>query len=310
LQKVLITGITGFTGSHLAEYLATLGVEVYGLALPLHEPYRQDCLKKVSKIYYIDIKEQAAVSKIIHIVEPDYIFHLAGLIISKDLKELLESNVLGTKNVLEAILDSEVRILIPGSAAEYGIVQEDELPITEATSLHPINNYGISKVGQTLLGYQFYFNYGCRVYIARPFNITGPGEPPNLVCSTIAMQVVNIQKKHLKPIIYVGNKETKRDFIDVRDVVKAYWAIINNGIPGQVYNVCSEEAHSIEEIVNIISMISNIKLDIQQDSARVRVVDIPIQIGKNEKIKKHTGWHPEIKFEKTQEDIVEYYMQK
>lgn len=307
MPKVLITGITGFTGSHLAKFLLDHGEEVYGLDIPGGEPADKDYLKEISDIHYADIREQIAVSKIIHTIKPDYIFHLAGLIACEDLKTLLEVNVLGTKNVLEAISSYNVKILIPGSAAEYGTVPKNKLPITENTPLHPIDTYGISKVAQTQLGYQFYKKHGYEIFIARPFNIIGPGEPQSLVCSTIAKQIANIQKKHLEPILYVGNIETERDFIDVRDVVKAYWAIVNNGIPGEIYNVCSGKAFSIKKIISLFLEISGVNFDVKQDPKRIKVTDIPTHMGENKKIRKQTGWHPEISLEETLKDLLEYY---
>lgn len=310
-MKALITGINGFTGGHLAEYLLELGLEVYGLDLPSSEADNRGYSRRISKIYYADVRDPLAICKIIHSVKPDYLFHLAGLITTENLKELLEINVLGTKNVLEAALSLGVKVLIPGSSAEYGAVPENTLPITEETPLYPINNYGISKVTQTLLGYQYYSEYGCQVYTVRPFNIIGPGEPSSLVCSAIAIQVVNVEKKGHKPIIYIGNIETMRDFIDVRDVVRAYWAVVNKGTPGEAYNVCSGTAYSIREVLAyLLEMSAEAKLEIKQDSSRIRAADVPIQVGKNKKIRNCTGWYPKISIKKTLKDLLEYYRRK
>lgn len=308
MNRALITGITGFTGTHLTKYLSGLGVEIYGIALPPEKIDREQYPEGISKIYYVDIRDETSVSEVIHEVKPDYLFHLAGSISGKTLKDLLEINVIGTRNVMSAIPSSDVKVFIPGSAAEYGRVPEDRLPISEDAPLYPISNYGISKVAQTLLGYHYYLNYGCQLYRARVFNITGPGEPANLVCSTIARQIADIKRSVKDHVIHIGNMETKRDFVDVRDVVRAYWAIIDNGEPGEIYNICSGKPHSIREIIEILSKISKVDFDIEQDSDKVRAVDIPVHVGDNKKIIEHTGWQPEIEFQKTLKDLLGYYL--
>ena len=310
MKKVLITGIAGFTGGHLVEYISKLDLEIFGLDLPSSNADFHNHLKHVSKIYYDDIRDENAISKIIRSIKPDYVFHLAGLIVDKDLKDFLEINVLGTKNILDAVQSIHTKVLIPGSGAEYGAVPKDKLPITEMAPLCPITNYGLSKVTQILLARQYFFRHGCHIYVARPFNIIGPGEPESLVCSALAKQIVDIENKDLEPVVYVGNLDTKRDFIDVRDVVKAYWAIINKGNPGEIYNVCSSKAYSIKNIVSDFLEISKVKLQIKQDPKRVRTVDIPIHVGENKKIRDSTGWFPEISINKTLNDLLEYHRHK
>lgn len=311
MKKALITGICGFTGSHLTEYLSELGIELYGLDLPLEGGSYINYLKYVGKMYHADIKDRASIFEIIHAIKPHYVFHLAGLIGNNDLKSLLETNVFGTRNVLDAVRTIDSKILIPGSAAEYGAVPEDKLPIHEATPLYPINNYGISKVAQTLLGFQYFFNYQCQVYIARPSNIFGPREPENLVCSTIAQQIVKNEQKQVNDgVIYVGNIESKRDFIDVRDVAEAYWSIIDRGVPGEIYNVCSARAHSIREILTSFQELSKRTFTVKQDPHRIRGVDIPISFGSNTKIKDSTGWYPKRNLSKTLSDLLEHYRRK
>ncbi len=310
LQKVLITGVTGFTGSNLAKYLSNLGLEVYGLCLSQVQSGDEEYLNAVVETFYTDIRDKDSVGKVIQEIKPDFLFHLAGLVSSNDLDELLDINVLGTRNVLDATSPLNTRVLIPGSAAEYGLVPEDRLPVSEVTPLRPINSYGISKAAQTLLAYQYYLKNGCPVYISRTFNITGPGGSPNLVCSTIAKQIIDIKRGAVKPIIHIGNIDTKRDFLDVRDVVRAYWSIVREGRPGEIYNVCSGRAYSISEIIQILLKISRVECSIEQDHTRVRTIDIPIQVGDNKKIREETGWHLEIKLEDSMRDLLDYYRQE
>lgn len=312
MKKAFITGICGFTGGHLTEYLSKSGIEIFGLDLPVEGRSNPDHLTYVSRMYYADVNDRDSIFEIIHSIKPDFIFHLAGLIGSNDLEKLFKTNIVGTKNVLEAACSIETKILLPGSAAEYGAVPEDKLPIHEATPLYPINDYGISKVAQTQLGYQYFYKYKCPVYIARPFNIIGPREPENLVCSTIAQQIVKNERKKRTAdrVIYVGNLEPKRDFIDVRDVTEAYWHIVNKGAPGEVYNVCSGKAYSIREVLSFFERLSRVKCTVVQDPSRVRGVDISINFGDNSKIQSSTGWLPKININRTLGDLLEYYRQK
>jgi len=311
MKKALITGVCGFTGGHLTEYLSKSDIEIFGLDLPLDGGSYFDHLKYVGKMYHADIRDRNAIFKIIEATKPHYVFHLAGLIGDNDLESLFETNVFGTQNVLEAARTIDAKILIPGSAAEYGAVPEDKLPISETTPLYPINNYGISKVAQTLLGFQYFYRYQCKIHIARPFNIFGPREPENLVCSTIAQQIAKNEQKQVESgVIHVGNIESKRDFIDVRDVVEAYWLIINKGVPGEIYNVCSAKAYSIREILTLFQELSKRTFTIKQDPHRIRGVDIPINFGSNEKIRDATGWYPKRNLSKTLLDLLEHYRRK
>ncbi|MEO0106508.1 MAG: GDP-mannose 4,6-dehydratase [candidate division WOR-3 bacterium] len=310
MKRVLITGIAGFTGSHLGKYLCSLGLEVYGLDLSPLAAFDQILRTKIHRYYQADIRDKRKVHEIIQSVAPDYLFHLAGLVREDELQKLLEINVIGTQNILEGLKGTKVKVLIPGSAAEYGILPENRLPISEDYNLNPISFYGITKLTQLKIGYHYYLQYGCAVYLPRPFNISGPGEPPNLVCGSIAQKVVEIMRKKTEPVITVGNLQTKRDFVDVRDVVKGYWEIVNKGTPGQVYNICSGNAYSINEVIKIFSEIAKVNLKIKQSPKLMRKIDIPIMLGDNTKIKREIGWSPKIKLEKTLADLLNYYQKR
>jgi len=305
---VLITGITGFTGGHLAELCVSKGLEVYGLGFPTNNVYLRQRLVGVTDIYNVDIRDGATVCSIIRKLKPEYIIHLAGLIGNEDLQKLLEINVVGTSNILEASLGGGAKILVPGSAAEYGRVSQNSLPISEDVAVHPIDNYGVSKASQIVLAHMYLRSYRSRVYLPRPFNVTGPGEYTRLVCSSIVKQFVDIQMGNRESVIYVGNLETQRDFVDVRDVVRAYWLILESGMPGEIYNICSGKAFSIRDIIGIISRILSLQVLIKQEISRVRAYDVPIQIGENEKIRKHTGWQCEIEIERSLSDLIQYHV--
>lgn len=305
MPKVLITGISGFTGSHLCDYLAGLGNDVYGIHL---SPIKDPCLKiKARQLYQGDIRDKDFVERIIKELKPDYIFHLAGLVGGDDLDRLLNVNLFGTRNLLEAIKKIKTRILIPGSAAEYGIIHKRDLPVKEDSPLNPINLYGLSKVAQINLGFYYFIKYNLPVYLVRPFNISGPKEPQNLVCGSIAKRVIEIKKKNLKPIIALGNLNTRRDFVDVRDLVRGYWEVINKGTPGRVYNLCSGIAYSIREVVEIFSNLTMIDFKVKSSKRYIRKIDIPIMVGDNTRIKEEIGWYPKFKFEKTLEDLLHFY---
>jgi GDP-4-dehydro-6-deoxy-D-mannose reductase len=306
MKKALITGINGFSGVHLAEYLLGQKVNVYGIDI---SPKISHHYKIRTDIKYIrlDILNAKAASKAIRNIKPDYIFHLAGLLKGDDLAEFLKVNVQGTQNILEAAAAVKSKILISGSAAEYGMISVKDLPIGEETPPRPIGFYGISKLAQTMLGYQYFITRGMPVYLTRVFNMTGPGEKQSMFCSSVAQQIKRIGERKASPVIYVGNITPKRDFIDVRDVVRAYWAIINKGKMGKIYNICSGKAYAMKDVIEIMKRIANLrKIIIKSDPYKIRPVDIPVHRGDYSALRKDTGWKPAIKLEQTLKDILQF----
>lgn len=305
MKKALITGICGFSGGYLAQYLLEQKIAVYGIDIrsTFYPPHNY--LKSKVKFARINLLNEKSVRQFIKRIQPNYIFHLAGLLREHNLEPFIKVNVWGTRNILEASVDVNAKVIISGSSAEYGWVSKNDLPINEETLPRPINYYGISKLAQTMLGYQYFISRKAKVYLTRVFNMTGPGEPNRMICSSLAQQIKNIKERKIKPTIYVGNLASKRDFVDVRDVVRAYWLVINKGTPGQIYNICSGQAHSIKEVVKKLLKLSHIrKAIIKQPFAISRLVDIPFQTGDNHRIKKDTGWKVQIKFEQTLRDIL------
>ncbi|MBI4835166.1 MAG: GDP-mannose 4,6-dehydratase [Planctomycetes bacterium] len=306
MKKALITGVNGFSGIHLAEFLLGQKVSVCGIDI---SPKISHHYKIRTDIKYIklDILDAKAVSKVIRDIKPDYIFHLAGLLKGDNLAEFLKVNVQGTQNILEAAYVVKSKVLISGSAAEYGIVSSKELPINEETPPRPIGFYGISKLAQTMLGYQYFITRGMPVCLTRVFNMTGPGEKQSMFCSSVAQQIKRIAERTAKPVIYVGNITPKRDFIDVRDVVRAYWAIINKGKIGRIYNICSGKAYAMKDIIKMMGKIARVKkLVIKPDPRKVRAIDIPVHKGDYSALRKDTGWKPAIKLEQTLKDILQF----
>jgi GDP-4-dehydro-6-deoxy-D-mannose reductase len=313
--RVLITGITGFAGSHLAEYCLWRGdVEVFGTA---RWRSRMDNIKGIEKdveLIDCDLKDGVAVRRCLADVRPDYIFHLAAQSFVptswKAPVETICTNMVGEINIFEAMRDldlMETRIQLAGSSEEYGMVYEDETPIKETNPLRPLSPYGVSKVGQDLLGYQYYQSYGIKAIRTRGFNHTGPRRGDVFVSSNFAKQIASIEKGLSEPVIHVGNLDARRDFTDVRDMVKAYWLVLEKGEPGDVYNLGSGKDISIKELLDMLLSFSTIEIEIKQDPERMRPSDVEILLADTTKVTELTGWKPEIPLSKTLEDLLDYW---
>jgi GDP-4-dehydro-6-deoxy-D-mannose reductase len=250
---------------------------------------------------------------VIEEIRPDYIFHLAAQSFVptswKAPTESLTTNVIGQLNVFEAVrkINLPCRIQIACSSEEYGMVLPDELPIKETNPLRPLSPYAVSKVGQDMLGYQYYMSYKMNIVRTRGFNHTGPRRGPVFVCSDFAKQIVEIERGKKPPVISVGNLEAKRDFTDVRDMVKGYWLSLEKGKEGAVYNICSGKAYRIQEILDKLIELSGVDLEVKQDPNRMRPSDVPVLQGDNGRFRKDTGWEPEIPMERTLSDLLDFW---
>lgn len=316
-MRVLITGITGFVGSHLADYLLEKGdIEIYGIERWRSNTENIEHIKDRIKLIECDIRDSSSVDKVIKQVKPDKIFHLAAqsFVLSSwhAPAETLSTNIIGELNLFEAVRnsDSDPVIQIAGSSEEYGLVKEDETPIKETNQLRPLSPYGVSKVGQDMLAYQYARSYGIKAVVTRAFNHSGPRRGEVFVVSNFAKQIAEIEKKKTDPVIKVGNLEAKRDFTDVRDIVKAYWLATEKCEYGEVYNICSGSCYSIQEVLDMLLGFSKVKVEIKKDPSRMRPSDVQILLGDNSKFCKATGWKPEIPFEKTAEDLINYWREK
>lgn len=308
MTNILITGITGFTGTHLVKHITELHKNINIVGVGRHVPN-----KKIEDYEFIrcDLLNPDAIKNVVKEIKPEYVFHLAGLTTSDNLKLLFDLNVFSTLNLLEALKDIkgkiDSKILIIGSSAEYGVVKQDELPILENNLLRPITNYGISKVAQDLVGFQYYNNHELKIIRVRPFNLIGPGQSSDFVCASLARQISEIKKGNTPPEIFAGNLEQKRDFVDVRDVVKAYWKLLQSKNYGEVYNIGSGKSYAIKEILDILAKFADVKIEIKQDIKRIKQYDIPNQISDISKINREVDWVPAIPIEKSLKDMVEYY---
>jgi GDP-4-dehydro-6-deoxy-D-mannose reductase len=263
-----------------------------------------------------DVRDAAAVRHVLRDVRPDRIFHLAAqsyVPASWDAPaETLAGNVLGQLNLFEALRDLEIpaRVHIAGSSEEYGLVLPEEIPIREDSPLRPLSPYAVSKVSQDLLAYQYWKSYQIHVVRTRGFNHTGPRRGEVFVTSNFARQVAEIEKRLREPIVWVGNLESIRDFTDVRDMVRAYWLALERGTAGDVYNICSGRGHSARQVLDILLDLTQVKVEVREDPARMRPSDVTLLVGDCSKFRHATGWAPTIPFEVTLKDLLDHWRKR
>ncbi len=313
-MRVLITGITGFAGSHLAEYaLDQEGVEVHGTRRWRSPTENIDHLLDRLNMVECDLRDAASVTSMIDAVRPERIFHLAAQSYVPTSwhapAESLETNIIGQLNLFEALRQTgcDARIQIAGSSEEYGLVHRDEVPITEANSLRPLSPYAVSKVAQDLLAYQYFRSYGTHAIRTRGFNHTGPRRGEVFVVSNFARQIALIEAGSRDPVIRVGNLEAERDFTDVRDVVRAYWLVLEHGEPGDVYNIASGRAWKIRDVLDLLLSLSDVDIRVEVDPERLRPSDVELLLGDASKLHTTTGWEPVIPFEQTARETLDYW---
>ncbi len=315
-MKAFITGINGFVGSHLTEFLLGKGYEVSGLIFEKNRTEKISGVIKKTRLYEGDVKDYGLLKDVLEESHPEEVYHLAGLShVQHSWKNELETyrvNFLGTYNLLEAIkeLKLNTKNLIIGSSDEYGKVNPDQLPIRENYPLMPLSPYGVSKACQELLALRYARSEGIHVVAVRSFNHTGPRQEPYFVCSDFAKQIAEAEKGLREPVIYIGDLRTERDFTDVRDVVEAYHLLLERGKSGEVYNVCSGKAFSINWVLERLLTLTGKVVTVKEDPKRLRPIDITIRIGDNRKIKEATGWQPVIPMERTLEDLYKYWQEK
>jgi len=322
-MKVLITGITGFVGSHLAEYCLTKpDVKVYGTVFSATHRLESEFenvkhIKDKIELLECNLMNRVSVQRVLSQVKPDVIFHLAAQsfvpLSWKSPEDTLVTNIIAELNIFETVRELGINpvIQIAGSSEEYGLVHENEVPIKETNVLRPLSPYGVSKVGQDTLASQYFHSYGLKTVITRAFNHEGPRRGEQFVTATFAKQIVEVEKGKRDPVIYVGNLDAKRDYSDVRDIVKAYWLAIEKCNHGEPYNICSEKTMTIREVLDMLLKMSTVKnIEVKQDPDRMRPSDVMVLLGDCTKFKEKTGWKPEIPFEKTLEDTLNYWREK
>ncbi len=316
-MRVLITGFTGFVGSHLADYLVARGdVEVFGTYRWRSRMDNVEHLRGRVQLVECDLREAAAARRVIREVRPDRVFHLAAqsYVPTSWLTpgETLGGNVLGQLNLFEAVreLDRPARVHVAGSSEEYGLVLPGEIPIREDSPLRPLSPYGVSKVAQDLLAYQYWQSYRLHVVRTRGFNHTGPRRGEVFVTSNFARQIAEIEKGLREPVVLVGNLDSVRDFTDVRDMVRAYWLALEQGVPGEVYNICSGRGYTAGQVLDILLDLAHVQVTVQEDPARMRPSDVTLLVGDCSKFQSVTGWQPTIPFEVTLKDLLEHWRKR
>lgn len=316
-MRILITGITGFAGSHLAELaLREDGVEVFGTRRWRSRTENIDHLTDRLRLVECDLRDAASVQRLVDSVRPERIFHLAAQSYVPTSwhapTETFTTNVVGQINLFEALRHSgcAARVQVACSSEEYGLVTPDETPITEDNPLRPLSPYAVSKVGQDLLAYQYHRSYGLHTVRTRGFNHTGPRRGEVFVVSNFAKQIAEIEAGHREPVIRVGNLEAERDFTDVRDVVRAYWLALEHCEPGQAYNIASGHAWRIRDVLELLLSFSDASIDVEVDADRLRPSDVELLLGDASRLRAATGWEPEIPFEQTARETLEYWRER
>lgn len=312
MKKAMIIGAAGFVGNYLIQHLKNeCSMEVFVTKLT-HEVIESN----EANIYNLDILDKDAIISLLFEIRPDYIFHLAAQssvgLAWKNPGLTIDVNIKGSVNVMDAIreLYFKPRVLLIGSGEEYGHIKESETPIVETNMIRPGNIYAATKVCQNMIGNIYAQAYDMELMMVRAFNHIGPTQAPMFVVADFCKQVAEIEKGLRVPIIYVGNLEAKRDFTDVRDVVRAYWMLIEKGIAGETYNVGSGHAVAIREILEHIISLSECDITIEVDPNKLRPIDVPIIEADTTKLKLLTGWKPRIKLEQTIVETMSYWRER
>jgi len=314
-MRIFITGMSGFIGGHLAALLAGQGHDVWGTYYIKSELGSLDGLKGRLKAIRCDIRVRPSLRKALARARPDRVYHLAAQsfpTVSWAYPALtMETNAGGTINLFESLrwLGQRPRVLVAGSSAIYGFVTPDEVPVREDHPLRPLHPYGVSKVAQEMLAYQYFRNFGTWACTARIFNTTGPGKVHD-VCADFASQVARIESGRQRNPMKVGNLEPRRDITDVRDQVRGLEAIMEKGEPGESYNLSSARAVSIRDVLDRLVALSTAKIVVRVDKKLLRPTDEPVIMGDNRKVVRATGWRPQIPMSRTLEDSLDHWRRR
>lgn len=307
-MKAFIIGAAGFVGGHLMDEMLRLGWTVGASKMP-----QETIAKDGVSVYDLDILNPAAISAVLSAFAPDYIVHLAAqssvALSWKNPGLTIDVNIKGAVNVLEAVraLEKKPRVLLIGSGEQYGHIHLDECPVSEQTPMRPGNIYAATKACQDMLGKIYADAYDLDVMMVRAFNHVGPAQNPMFVVASFCKQIAEIEAGLCQPVLQVGNLSAKRDFTDVRDVVRAYTMLLERGRSGEVYNVGSGKAIAISELLEKIVALSSAQITVQVDPARLRPVDIPIIEADISRLQRDTGWKPAVPLEHTLGDTLRYW---
>lgn len=313
-MKVLVTGAGGFVAGHLVDFLRAEhpAAELFGLVRPHGSAPRAAGIT----VFEAELNDPASIEPVLDAVAPDRIVHLAGQSSVHqswiDPGGTLRTNILGIVHLLDAVRRRGLRpdVLVVGSAEEYGMVEPAELPLREDLPLRPSSPYAVSKVAQGLLALSYGPAGGMRVLRTRTFHHTGPGRGETFAESSFARQIAEIEAGRRAPVIHVGNLEAVRDYTDVRDVVRAYWALLDRGTAGEVYNVCSGRGRRIHELLDRLLAESGASVEVRVDRERLRPSDVPALVGDPRRLREATGWEPRVPLEETLRDLLHDWRQR
>ena len=315
-MRALITGVCGFAGSHLADYLLThTDLEVCGTDI-VSSGANIAHIRERLELYVGDMSDAKTASETLSQANADYVFHLAAQAFVplswSDPWQTMENNIRSQLNILQILVDSGARpkVLVVGSADEYGMILPDELPVTEDTPLRPYSPYAVSKIAQDMLGYQYYASHRLPIVRVRPFNHVGTRQSPAFVTSDFAKQIAEIEDGRREPRLLVGNLEAKRDFTDVRDMVRAYYLALERGEDGEVYNLGAERAYSIREALEALLEMSEAQIDVVQDPSRMRPSDVPVVVSDCSKFRQRTGWRATVNLRESLREILDYWRER
>lgn len=306
MKKALIIGVSGFVGGYLAQELVDNGIEVYGADI------NKGKLNEDIKFSEINLLDVESIINILNDSRPDYIINLAAISSVKsswDMPDVtFDVNVKGVINLFEAIrkVNLKSRVLLIGSSEQYGKITQSE-KIDENYPLNALNPYGISKITQEKLALMYKDTYGIDIILVRAFNHTGPKQGLGFAIPDFAKQIAELEMLNKEPVMYVGNLKAERDISDVRDIVKGYYALLVKGKSGEIYNIGSGKAYSMEYLFNKLVEFSGKKINVEIDQQKFRPVDTPRIVCNNEKIVRDTGWRPEFSIEITLEDTFAYW---
>ncbi len=293
----MITGISGFVGGQLASHLSSQGWDVAG--------YDVRAPRVKCDFHTGDLADRAALRKALEDSLPNVIFHLAGILKSESYEDFFKIHVLGTISLMEAVVAAGLSptVMVASSSAVYG-AGTGRKPLTEGFDLRPQTHYALSKAAQEMVAFRYYHVYGLPVICVRTFNLLGPGLSPEMACSSFARQIALAEKKGKAGTISTGDLSAKRDFVDVRDAVRAYALLAEHGQAGEIYNVCSGGAVAVSECLDILLNQARVPVEAVLDPAKVQKNDVPIQVGSAKKLKQLTGWEPQISLEQSLTDLL------
>ena len=317
-MRILITGINGFIGSHLAEHLLQTQPKAELFGLIRAGSSLENLVKIAGRINLLkgDLKDFRSIIDAFYASKPDCLFHLAGLT-SQDLSfnqpvEALSLNLQGTLNLLEVAREFRLStsIIIASCAEAYGLAYSDELPIKESSIFRPLSPLGVSKAAQDLLAFQFQKAYGLKIIRVRIFSLLGPRLPDHYLPGSLTRQIAEIEKKKREPVLQVAHLDHKRDYLDIRDAVRALSLLAEKGDSGEAYNLGSGRAWSGEEILKILLTMTRARVVVATDEARMKLPDPPILLADTSKLIKTTGWKPQLEPRQSLLDLLNYWREK